>query len=143
MALFAEYSPKDVVVSWNGINITGFAEDSFIRLSRNSDLVERVVGAGGDVSLTKIADRTGTVEIELMQTSPTNALLSAFAVAQESIVGLDGISNFSIVDPSGSVLAVAINAWLEAYPDVDLGSGQTSRTWTFGCERLEYIQAPS
>ena len=50
---------------------------------------------------------------------------------------LDIASNFIIYDPSGSVMATGVNAWLQALPDVELGADQNSKVWTFGCEKLE------
>lgn len=135
------YSPKDVNVSFNGIAITGFAPDSFIRLSRNSELLGETVGAAGELSLTKIADRTGAIEIELMQTAETNLLLSALALATEN-GGPITVGTLMIQDPSGSVLAVALNAYLKAFPDVELGADQNTKTWMFGCETLEYTSTP-
>jgi hypothetical protein len=136
--MFQQYSPKDVVCSWNGIAITGFAPDSFLRLQRNSDLVTPVVGAGGDVALTRNADKTGTIEIELMQTAESNQYLNALYAKQENMeLELDIASNFIIYDPSGSVMATGVNAWLQALPDVELGADQNSKVWTFGCEKLE------
>lgn len=138
MSMFQQYSPKDVVCSWNGIAITGFATDSFLRLQRNSDLVTPVVGAGGDVALTRNADKTGTIEIELMQTAESNQYLNALYAKQENMeLELDIASNFIIYDPSGSVMATGVNAWLQALPDVELGADQNSKVWTFGCEKLE------
>lgn len=138
MSMFQQYSPKDVVCSWNGIAITGFAPDSFLRLQRNSDLVTPVVGAGGDVALTRNADKTGTIEIELMQTAESNQYLNALYAKQENMELELGIaSNFIIYDPSGSVMATGVNAWLQALPDVELGADQNSKVWTFGCEKLE------
>ncbi|QYA57332.1 hypothetical protein SARAHDANIELLE_118 [Hafnia phage vB_HpaM_SarahDanielle] len=138
MSMFQQYSPKDVVCSWNGIAITGFAPDSFLRLQRNSDLVTPVVGAGGDVALTRNADKTGTIEIELMQTAESNQYLNALYAKQENMeLELDIASNFIIYDPSGSVMATGVNAWLQALPDVELGADQNSKVWTFGCEKLE------
>lgn len=138
MSMFQQYSPKDVVCSWNGIAITGFAPDSFLRLQRNSDLVTPVVGAGGDVALTRNADKTGTIEIELMQTAESNQYLNALYAKQENMeLELDIASNFIIYDPSGSVMATGVNAWLQALPDVELGANQNSKVWTFGCEKLE------
>ena len=49
----ATYSPKDVKVSFNGITITGFAPDSFIRLKRFVEFISKTVGSQGDLSLTK------------------------------------------------------------------------------------------
>ena len=139
MAMYQQYSPKDVVCSWNGIAIEGFAPDSFLRLQRTSPLVTPVVGAGGQVALTRNADKTGTIEIELMQTSLSNQMLSAIQAKQDNMELEEDISsNFVIYDPSGSVLATGINAWLQELPQVELGRDQNSKTWIFGCERLDY-----
>lgn len=135
------YSPKDVAISFNGIAITGFAPDSFVRLRRNSALLGETVGAAGELSLTKIADRTGEVEIELMQTSASNLLLSAIALATEN-GGPVTVGVLMIQDPSGSVLATALNAYMKSFPEVELGAEQNSKTWTFGCEVLEYTSTP-
>ncbi|ATE85803.1 hypothetical protein KPS64_gp71 [Shigella phage KPS64] len=139
MAMYQQYSPKDVVCSWNGIAIEGFAPDSFLRLQRNSPLVTQVVGAGGQVALTRNADKTGTIEIELMQTSLSNQMLSAIQAKQDDMELEEDISsNFVIYDPSGSVLATGINAWLQELPQIELGRDQNSKTWIFGCEKLDY-----
>ena len=134
MAMYQQYSPKDVVCSWNGIAIEGFAPDSFLRLQRTSPLVTPVVGAGGQVALTRNADKTGTIEIELMQTSLSNQMLSAIQAKQDDMELEEDISsNFVIYDPSGSVLATGINAWLQELPQIELGRDQNSKTWIFGC----------
>lgn len=139
MAMYQQYSPKDVVCSWNGIAIEGFAPDSFLRLQRTSPLITPVVGAGGQVALTRNADKTGTIEIELMQTSLSNQMLSAIQAKQDNMELEEDISsNFVIYDPSGSVLATGINAWLQELPQIELGRDQNSKTWIFGCEKLEY-----
>ena len=139
MAMYQQYSPKDVVCSWNGIAIEGFAPDSFLRLQRTSPLVTPVVGAGGQVALTRNADKTGTIEIELMQTSLSNQMLSAIQAKQDNMELEEDISsNFVIYDPSGSVLAAGINAWLQELPQIELGRDQNSKTWIFGCEKLDY-----
>lgn len=142
MSLYKEYSAKAVNISWNSVPFVGLDENTFLRLTRHSDIRSRVVGAQGDVALTKYADRTGTIEITLMQTSPTNDVLSAIMVAQES-VDFEGtqVSNFIITDPSGSVMATGINAWLEKAPEISLGKDQNPKTWTFGCELLEFTSA--
>ncbi len=139
MAMYQQYSPKDVVCSWIGIAFEGFAPDSFLRLQRTSPLVTPVVGAGGQVALTRNADKTGTIEIELMQTSLSNQMLSAIQAKQDNMELEEDISsNFVIYDPSGSVLATGINAWLQELPQVELGRDQNSKTWIFGCEKLDY-----
>jgi len=135
---FKKSSP---LISFNGIAITGFAPDSFVRLRRNSDLLGETVGAAGELSLTKIADRTGEIEIELMQTSQSNLLLSSVSILTEN-GGPVTVGVLMIQDPSGSVLATALNAYIKSLPEVELGAEQNSKTWTFGCEILQYTSTP-
>ena len=141
--MLSAYSPKDVSVSFNGIAITGFAPDSFIRAKRNSDVLKETVGAAGELSLTKIADKTGEIEIELLQTSESNLALAALLLAQEFGGGLIPVGEIIILDESGSIPVLAHNAYLKMAPEMDLGADQNSRTWTFGCEELVYTAAPS
>lgn len=138
------YSPKDVTVAWNNIGITGFGEDSFLRLEWSEDVFTKHVGADGTLALTKSADYTGTIEIELMATAQDNLVLGAIEKAQR-LAPKAGVafSNFEISDESGSVLAVAINAYIMTRPSVDLGSDQNTKTWVFGCEKLEVIEVPA
>jgi hypothetical protein len=135
------YSPKQVNVSWQGIAIVGFAEDSMIRISRNEDVLMETVGARGELSLTHNANKTGEIEIELMQTSTSNLALSALLAATE-LGGDIPVGQLIIQDPSGSNFTVANNAYLKKAPEVELGKEQNSRVWTFGCETLLYTSTP-
>ena len=77
-----------------------------------------------------------------MQTSESNLLLSAIALLTEN-GGVVTTGVLMIQDPSGSVLATALNAYLKAFPEVELGAEQNSKTWMFGCEILEYTSTPA
>ena len=136
------YSPRDVNVSFNGIAITGFAPDSFIRIKRNANLLEETVGSAGELALTHVADKTGEIEIELMQTSESNLILSGLILTMEG-GGLIPVGEIVIQEPSGSNLTVAHNAYIKMLPEIELGSSQTTRTWTFGCEELVYTSVPA
>jgi len=137
------YSPRNVNVSFNGIAITGFAPESFIRIKRNSDLLAETVGSAGELALTHIADKTGEIEIELMQTSSANLGLSALVLAMEFQTSLIPVGEIVILDPSGSNFTIAHNAYIKRVPEIDLGATQNSRTWVFGCEELVYTATPA
>ena len=136
------YSPKNVNVSFQGVAITGFAPDSFIRISRNEDVLKETVGSAGNLALTHNADKTGTIEIELMQTSESNIALSAILFGFEFDTGIIPVGQIVIQDPSGSNLTLANNAYIKVSPEIDLGADQSSRTWVFGCEELVYTSTP-
>lgn len=135
------YSPKNVNISFQGIALTGFAEDSFIRIKRNSDVLTEVVGARGELSLTVVADKTGELELELLQTSPSNLALSALLAVME-LGGVIPVGQFLVTDPSGSNITIANNAYLKGTPDIELAKDQNSRVWTFGCETLLFTSTP-
>lgn len=141
--MLVSYSPKDVNVSFFGIAITGFAPDSFIRCRRNADILNETVGSQGELSLTRIADKTGEVEIELMQTSESNLLLSGLMLGMEYSGAVIPVGEVIIQDPSGSALVIVSNAYIKKMPEVELGAEQTSRVWTFGCENLIYTSTPT
>lgn len=136
--MLRSYSPKDVIVSINGIPLTGYAPDTFVSISRNAELVEEEVGSDGSLSLTKIADKTGEITIMLQQTSPTNTALSAAALVQEYATDEIVPMVITILDPSGSILCAATNSYFKSYPSMDVGSSQNAREWIFGCEDLVF-----
>ncbi len=129
-------------MSWNGFALTGYAPDSFIRISRNSDVLKETIGAAGELALTKVADKTGTLELELLQTSETNLILSAILLGTEFEGDVIPVGQFILQDLSGSVLVIATNTYLKQAPEIELGADQNSKVWTFGCEELRYSSTP-
>lgn len=138
--MFQSYSPKDVTVSWNNVPITGFAEGTFITMKRATESKKKTVGSQGDVCLTMSADRTGEIEITLMQTAPSNNTLAGLLNAEE-ITRIPTVGVLTISDPSGSALALSKNAFLMSYPNVDFSDDSTERVWMFGCEDLSFQTA--
>jgi hypothetical protein len=135
--MFQSYAPKDVVVSFNGIPITGFAEGTMITLKRSGDVIKKKVGAQGDVCLTMSADRTGEIEMTLMGTAPANGILALALNAQE-LLRVPSVGVLLVSDPSGQQLAIAKNAFFIGFPDIEMADEDTSKTWRFGCENLAY-----
>lgn len=136
------YSPKAVTVSWGGIPITGYSDGEFLNITLNADLTDEVVGAAGDVALTKIANFTGTITLTLLQNAETNLDLSnIYAVQQRS----DDVvrANMTIRDPSGSTLYDCRDVHMKRCADVMLSDGQNSKQWTFFCSNLIPVSANS
>jgi len=148
--MLTTYYPKAVTIAWNAIPInSGLAPDTFLSMSRSEDTFTKTVGADGTVARTRSADRTGEVEITLMQNSPVNLLLSTQAIVDENsdtadkinetTGGVVGISNITVVDLSGALVANANNCWIRKIPDQDLSKDYGERTWMFDCERIDMI----
>lgn len=129
------YSPKEVVLSWGGAPITGLADDTFIEATFNADSTEEVIGAQGDVALTKIANGTGTVTITLLQNATTNVAL-ANVYLKDQLEGKISRANLTITDPSGSLLMECQDAHLKTFAPVTLGASQNAKAWTFFVSKM-------
>lgn len=87
------YDPKKVTVIYDGMVITGFADDSMIEAEKNEDNITPYVGVLGEVSIAINADNTGTVTMSLANTSPFIKILAekarANTVAPLSIIDMN------------------------------------------------------
>lgn len=131
------YDPDQVTVSFAGIVLQGFADGSFVTVSQETDNFTDVVGSDGEVSRSKTNDRRATITFKLMQTSSSNALLSAIANADLAAPAGAGVGQLMVRDRQGTSLYRADEAWISKPPDVDFDRGATSREWTLRCAKLE------
>lgn len=136
-----DYSPKRTASNWGGYDLSGWAEGTFINIARSVDNTTPLVGAAGDVGITLNADKTGTIEATFMQTSETNQVLSGVQLAQDQS-GVLYRANFTIADPSGSVLMVAKNCHLMTPAAMPLADDQQSRTWVWFAEEINFVPFP-
>ena len=135
MALFNTYSPELMTVAFNGINITGFMDGTFIEIERNEDGFTTHVGATGDVTRTRNLNRSGKVTLTLTQASPVNDLLAAMHL-QDEIFGLS-YGSLQIKDLSGNMTARAHQAWIMKTPKIERAKESGSCVWVFECAALE------
>lgn len=134
MAGVRTYSPKDISIIIGGATMSGYAEDSFCTIERSADAFTKVVGADGEVTRTASADKTGTITVTLLQTSPSNDVLSALQLADE--VSLVGKFPLLIKDSFGTSLYEASTAWIMKVADSEFGADSGSREWTIECSDL-------
>lgn len=124
------YAPQEVKIAWGGFPITGLADGEFVTITPNSDLTDEVVGAQGDVALTKIANWTGTVTLTLLQNAECNLYLSNLYAGQQRAADIIR-ENMTITDPSGSTLYECRDTHMKTAAPVTLSDGQNSKVWTF------------
>lgn len=136
------FAPQEVRISWGGLPITGLADGEFVTITPNSDNTEEVVGAQGDVALTKIANYTGTVTITLLQNSETNLYLSNLYAAEQRASDVVR-ATMTITDPSGSTLYECRDTHMKTPAPVTLSDGQNSKVWTFFVSNMIPVSSTS
>lgn len=135
------YSSRQVVSNFGGLPIDGYAEDSFITITYNSDFSSPTVGADGEVALALSPDQTGTVAFDLMDTSAGAKRLAGVYAAQRAS---DTPIRLPLVisDPSGATLVLSNNAHLQSIGEGTLGTSNNARTFTFFVENMVFTAVP-
>ena len=128
------YDPSQVVVTFAGASLHGFAED-FIEAERHEDAFMLQVGADGEPARSRNRNRSGTVKLKLQQASVSNDALSGLAALDEA--GGAGTGPLLIKDLNGSTLLNAPVAWIKKIAPVTYGKEHGSREWAF--ETGEFI----
>lgn len=137
MSQVRTYDPALVTVSYGGNDINGFADGTFVTVTRNSDIFTLTVGSDGEATRTKSNDRSGRIEIVLQQSSPSNDILSAIAVADE--LSNSGVNPIQVKDNNGTSLASGESAWIVKRPDSPYGKETDNRTWILETNCLDHF----
>jgi hypothetical protein len=137
------YSSRDVSIAWAGVALDGLAPDTFVTFSRSVDLTDEEVGSDGKVAISRTPDKTGSCTLSFQQNSEANLILSGVMAAQEgSSTFITG--SITVVDPSGSTVALLTNCHIKTAPETTLGITATgqSKDWVFFCEGMNFTSAP-
>jgi hypothetical protein len=122
------FDPKTVSVIWGGYTITGFADGTFIKVTRiEKKLFESKGGADGTRERINKNSLAHMVEFMLMQTAQANGIMSAATILdQESNVGAPELI---IKDGSGISVFTSGAAWIAEDADMELATTLTPRKW--------------
>jgi len=129
-----QYDPKQLIITFANVPISGFDAGSFVKVARNEDTWTLSVGADGQSARTRNQNRSGIVVFTLQQSSPSNDVLSAFAV-QDELLGV-GVAPMLVKDLVGTSLYAAQNAWVKKPADTEFAKEFQSREWTIECSDL-------
>jgi hypothetical protein len=129
------YDPTEVQVNLGPLTLTGFADGTFVKVAKTTaETYKKKVGAKGEVSRTKVTDKSGTITVTLMHTSPSNTklyLLEKNPVTFPVTILENGESKF---------IATATEAWIEKTPNPEFGAEEGKAEWTIGCADLNFGQ---
>lgn len=132
------YSFLNTIVLVNGVAITGWAEgDDVINIERLGDSASHLIGADGEMTVSLSADRSGEMVFNLMQTSSSNAYLSALVNAQENGAFVPAFVQFK--DTSGLDLASGTQGYIPRPAGMTRGTSVNPGEWRVVVERLDLL----
>lgn len=129
------YDPTEVSIIANANTITGFADGTFVEISREADFSSDVAGADGEVARAINNDKRGNIVVTLLQSSLGNAILDDLYKQQEQ----KKLTKFPVMvkNSSGADIYSAADAWILKPADAGFSKGIESRVWTIRCAVLE------
>lgn len=123
------YSPADVKIILCGYTLTGVV--SVTLKWKGAKPIRVVRGLNGQHTRVLNKDLYATVELEILQTSITNDILTSILVQDRRTQSAR--AEFSVTDTRGSTMYQSTNAFLSAYPDIGLSGELQTRTWGIEC----------
>jgi hypothetical protein len=121
------FDPAKIAVIIGGVEIQGFSDGTFVRIDAGGVDWETVMGADGDVVRVKKQNRLHTLTLTLLQTSPSNDVLSAWRVLDKAT--LEGAVAAVVRDLNGSTVISADYAYITEVPTGAFGDGIEKRVW--------------
>lgn len=137
MAQVFTYDPKQVSLSMGGKPISGFSDGTFINVVRNEQAFNLKVGVDGEGTRAKSNNKSGKIEIELMQSSASNDVLTGFALADE--LSNNGAVPVLLRDGSGRSIFSCLTGWVQKMPDTPFAKEVQTRKWVIETDDLEYF----
>ena len=128
------YRAKAVEIIWGVIVIDGRGEDVFVEAARTEETFTMKTGVDGETVRAQTGNTSGTITVRLMQSSASNALLSAAQLADEA--GQNGIFPMLVKDGSGASTVIGGTVWLVKPPDWQRAKESQDVEWEFATDDL-------
>lgn len=124
------YHPHKVTVMLGGVLFaSGWAEDEFLTLEWESDLVGDVVGVDGEVSASVSNDTRSTLTLKLMQTSDESIKLEQFYNLRKRGGGSIGVFPVFVRDNESGETFTSPDGYIMRPPDISYGATASAREW--------------
>lgn len=112
------------------------AAEEGIEIAYAGDLNGMTIGAGGEGMHSLYADRSGTITVNLLKTSPVNKMLSAAAAFQTATPSAHGQNTITLVDKLRGDVVTAEQCAFKKIPDLAYGKEARLVAWEFHCIRI-------
>lgn len=128
------YAPEKLAIIVGGFIMQGYADGTFVNVERNTETFQTVVGADGEGTRVKSADKSGKITITLKQSSDSNDVLSGLEIADEAT--LQGYVPVLVKDANGRSLYAAETAWVEKPANAEFSKELSNREWVIATDKL-------
>lgn len=124
----ANYNPAEVDIIFGPVKVEGYADGEFVTLDQEEDTFLKVVGTDGELARSLNANDATVITIKLLQTSASNALLSAL-LQLDKLTGGRSPQVLLIKDRSGFTLNAFPNGWIVKPPAQSFDKQAGPREW--------------
>jgi hypothetical protein len=134
------YESANIDASWGvgsaAVDLTkGWADNTFLTVVQIGPMLDTSFGADGQMGVSKMAAKGGTISLTLKQTAPLNKELARIAKLQMARGAPVVAAPFKVIDKTaGSAHFVALNAVLSAQADHEFADVMGEKTWVWTCE---------
>ena len=115
----------------------GNAEEG-ITISATGDKNTMTIGADGSVMHSLLADKSGTLTVRLLKTSPTNQLLAAMYAFQTASASQHGQNVVTVSDARGDMVICRQVAFKKA-PDLTYAKEGGMNEWNFDAGTIDRV----
>ena len=122
------YSPKDVILSIGGYQLTGWQSINITRSAKSFQVIRGIRGKNTRVSN---KDTSATITISLLQTSQSNDVLSTILIADEE--NSTARIALTLKDKSGSSVFSSNDAFITGFPVTPFSGQFEYRNWEIFC----------
>lgn len=122
------YNPKQCIIALGNHVVSGYADDSFIKIDANSDDITKKNGCDGETNIAISVDSSYNISLALLQNSPTSAFLEAMRKKNKE----DGSGHFPILikDLMGKEKFSSDYCCVQKMGTWGRGKETTNREWT-------------
>jgi hypothetical protein len=113
------------LISLGSHSVTGYSDGTFINIAPHGDGVAKKVGADGEIVRSIDPDRSSTVTLTLLQTSPTVAFCQEM-YDRDRDTG-EGLFAVMVKDLKGREIFHAREAWVVNSPEREFAKADTDR----------------
>ena len=123
------YSPKDVILSIGGYQLTGWQS---INITRSAKSFQVIKGIRGKNTRVPNKDTSATITISLLQSSASNEVMSW--ILDSDVSEGTGRIALTLKDKSGSSVFSSVEAYITGYPTASFTGQFEYRQWELFCQ---------